>query len=424
MTIIALEARHISKMYRVYDSPAARLKEILAFNRTPRHREFWALDDVSFAVPRGGALGIIGVNGSGKSTLLEIAAGTLEPTKGELIRHGKTAALLALGAGFNPEFSGRENVFLSGEILGLSNAEVQQALPDIERFAEIGTFIDQPVKTYSTGMFLRLAFSVAIHVNPEILIVDEVLAVGDAVFVNRCIRKFDELRQRGVTVLLVSHDLALVKQLCDRAILLSRGKVMAEGTPSDVVNRYNGLVLERQQQFLAHQSKQGVVPETGTNPGMPAGYSYRHGDGLAAVTGVQLLGENGGPVSAVRSGEIVTVRIIASFAAAHPRPVIGIMLRTRIGTEVYGTNTLLEDTGPGPMEAGESCEVLFTFSCRLIPQEYTLTVAMQAADGSSHDWVDDVLTFQVIDSPRRAGIANLEATVSSRKLRAANSVAR
>src|SRR5690349_10305764 len=197
MTTPAIEAKHISKMYRVYDSPAARLKEILAFNRTPRHREFWALDNVSFAVPRGGALGIIGVNGSGKSTLLEIAAGTLEPTKGELVRRGKTAALLALGAGFNPEFSGRENAYLSGEILGLSTAEVQDALPEIERFAEIGTFIDQPVKTYSTGMFLRLAFSVAIHINPEILIVDEVLAVGDAVFVNRCIRKFDELRQRG-----------------------------------------------------------------------------------------------------------------------------------------------------------------------------------------------------------------------------------
>ena len=237
----AIEARHISKMYRVYDSPAARLKEILAFNRTPHHREFWALDDVSFSVPRGGALGIIGVNGSGKSTLLEIAAGTLEPTRGEMIRRGRTAALLALGAGFNPEFTGRENVFLSGEILGQSREEVQRMLPEIERFAEIGSFIDQPVKTYSTGMFLRLAFSVAIHINPEILIVDEVLAVGDAVFVNRCIRKFDEMRQRGVTVVLVSHDLALVTQLCDQAILLSKGKMLAAGTPADVVNRYNCL---------------------------------------------------------------------------------------------------------------------------------------------------------------------------------------
>src|SRR5687767_11851562 len=220
MSLPAIEARNISKMYRVYDSPAARLKEILAFNRSSHHREFWALKDVSFAVPRGGALGIIGVNGSGKSTLLEIAAGTLEPTRGEMVRRGRTAALLALGAGFNTEFTGRENVFLGGEILGLSRAAIQRALPEIERFAEIGAFIDQPVKTYSTGMFLRLAFSVAIHVDPEILIVDEVLAVGDAVFVNRCIRRFDEMRRRGVTVLLVSHDLALVKQLCDQALLL------------------------------------------------------------------------------------------------------------------------------------------------------------------------------------------------------------
>ena len=376
------------------------------------------------SVPRGGALGIIGVNGSGKSTLLEIAAGTLEPTRGEMIRRGRTAALLALGAGFNPEFTGRENVFLSGEILGQSREEVQRMLPEIERFAEIGSFIDQPVKTYSTGMFLRLAFSVAIHINPEILIVDEVLAVGDAVFVNRCIRKFDEMRQRGITVVLVSHDLALVKQLCDQAILLSKGKMLAAGTPADVVNRYNGLVLERQQQYIDQQNRTSAGVNEPDTPGAPAQslpleYSYRHGDGQAMVTSVELSDSSGAPIRAVRAGEAVTVRVIAQFAAAHPHPVVGIMIRTRIGTEVYGTNTMLENCGPGPMEAGERCEVLFRFACRLIPQEYTLTVATQSADGTSHDWVDDVLTFQVVDSPRRAGIANLEAVVSCRKMQSA-----
>lgn len=416
----AIEARHISKMYRVYDSPAARLKEILAFNRTPHHREFWALDDVSFTVPRGGALGIIGVNGSGKSTLLEIAAGTLEPTRGELIRRGRTAALLALGAGFNPEFTGRENVFLSGEILGQSLEEMQRSLPEIERFAEIGNFIDQPVKTYSTGMFLRLAFSVAIHIHPEILIVDEVLAVGDAVFVNRCIRKFDEMRQRGVTVVLVSHDLALVKQLCDQAILLSKGKVLAAGTPGDVVNRYNGLVLERQQQYMDQQNQANrVALAAGEAPpaqSLPVEYSFRHGDGQAMIVTVELSNDSGAPVRAVRAGEGVTVRVVAHFSSPHPHPVVGIMIRTRIGTEVYGTNTMLENCAPGPMQKGDHCEVMFRFVCRLIPQEYTLTVATQSADGTSHDWLDDVLTFQVVDTPRRAGIANLEAVVSCRKL--------
>ncbi|MSO21067.1 MAG: ABC transporter ATP-binding protein [Acidobacteria bacterium] len=439
MSLPAIEARSVSKMYRVYDSPAARLKEILAFNRSSHHREFWALDDVSFAIPRGGALGIIGVNGSGKSTLLEIAAGTLEPTRGAMVRHGRIAALLALGAGFNTEFTGRENVFLSGEILGLSRAEIQRMLPDIERFAEIGTFVDQPVKTYSTGMFLRLAFSVAIHVDPEILIVDEVLAVGDAVFVNRCIRKFDEMRRRGVTVLLVSHDVALVKQLCDQALLLGRGKVLAAGTPSEVVNRYNGLVLERQQSYLDQQnasarklagrsstSSDGTASGEGRSPeshsSVPLDYSYRHGDGQAAVIGVALSNEAGEPAYALRSGEMTSVRVVVHFSAPHPHPVVGIMIRTRIGTEVYGTNTQIEDCGPGPMDAGDQCEIIFSFACRLIPQEYTLTVATQSADGASHDWLDDVMTFQVVDSPRRAGIANLEARVISRKLPARNTV--
>jgi ABC-type polysaccharide/polyol phosphate transport system ATPase subunit len=356
--------------------------------------------------------------------LLEIAAGTLEPTRGELIRRGRTAALLALGAGFNPEFTGRENVFLSGEILGQSREDVTRCLPEIERFAEIGSFIDQPVKTYSTGMFLRLAFSVAIHVQPEILIVDEVLAVGDAVFVNRCIRKFDEMRQRGVTVLLVSHDLALVKQLCDQAILLSKGKVLAAGAPADVVNRYNGLVLDRQRHFIDQQNTPpaasgAAASQHQAEPGLPLEYSYRHGDGQALVASVELCDSSGAPVRAVQAGESVTVRVVVQFAAAHPHPVVGIMIRTRIGTEVYGTNTMIENCGPGPMEPGERCETLFRFACRLIPQEYTLTVATQSADGTSHDWVDDVLTFQVVDSPRRAGIANLEAAVSCRKLQPA-----
>jgi lipopolysaccharide transport system ATP-binding protein len=362
--------------------------------------------------------------------LLEIAAGTLEPTRGELIRRGRTAALLALGAGFNPEFTGRENVFLSGEILGLTREQVLRSLPDIERFAEIGAFIDQPVKTYSTGMFLRLAFSVAIHIEPEILIVDEVLAVGDAVFVNRCIRRFDEMRRQGVTVLLVSHDLALVKQLCDQAILLSRGNVLAAGTPTDVVNRYNGLVLERQQQFLDQQNRPGHASvaamagkaQSANHLDSPLAYSLRHGDGQAVVSGVELCNESGEPLRAVRAGEAVIVKVVIDFPVAHLRPVVGIMIRTRIGTEVYGTNTLLENCDPGPMEAGERCEVLFRFACRLIPQEYTLTVATQSADGSSHDWMDDVLSFQVVDTPRRAGIANLEAIVSSRRLRAATPV--
>ena len=417
----AITARDLTKMYRVYPAPKERLKEILLLNRRRFHQEFWALGGISFDVKRGEVFGVIGPNGSGKSTLLEIVTGTLEPTGGRVITRGRIAALLSLGAGFNPEFTGRENVFLHGEIMGLSRAEVARSVPEIERFAEIGEFIDRPVKTYSTGMYLRLAFSAAIHVEPEILVVDEVLAVGDAIFVNRCVQKFEEMRRRGVTVLLVTHDVGLVKLLCDRAMLLYRGRALALGDPSEVVNRYNGLVLERQREFAEANPPPGLTqpaaePADPSEPAAPLFYSFRHGDRQAEVVRVELLNGAGKPARAFCSGETMRVRVEVRFREPHPRPVVGIMIRTRIGMEVYGTNTEVEQAGPGPAGPGDSIEVTFEFPCRLTAQEFTLTVATQSHDGASHDWLDDVLTFQVVDSRRAAGVANLEARVSSRKL--------
>jgi ABC-type polysaccharide/polyol phosphate transport system ATPase subunit len=409
----AIQVRNVAKMYRLYPNPASRLKEMLAFNRRSYHQEFWALDGISFDVARGGALGVIGPNGSGKSTLLEIVAGTLEPTRGRVITQGRMAALLSLGAGFNPEFTGRENVFLNGEIMGLSRKEMERNLPRIERFAEIGEFIDRPVKTYSTGMYVRLAFSAAIHIDPEILVVDEVLAVGDAIFVNRCVRKFEELRKRGLTVLLVTHDVGLVKLLCDRAMLLYHGRILAEGDPNDVVNRYNGLVLERQHAF-EQELPSPSLPEL--EDAAPLEYTFRHGDRQAVVAKVELYNEAGRPAMIFRSGENVRVRVLVHFREAHLRPVVGVMIRTRIGMDVYGTNTELEEAQPGPAQAGDLLEVNFSFACWLTPQEYTLTVATQSPDGTSHDWLDGVLSFQVIDSRRTAGVANLRARVTSRKL--------
>jgi lipopolysaccharide transport system ATP-binding protein len=225
----------VSKLYRLYKRPFDRVRELSPFQSNPLHTDFWALRDIGFSVEKGETLGIIGPNGCGKSTLLQIICGILPATQGRVVTQGRIAALLELGAGFNPEFSGRENVLLNGEIMGLSRAEVERALPSIAAFAEIGEFLDQPVKEYSSGMYVRLAFATAIHVEPDILIVDEALAVGDAVFANRCVRKFQELRQRKVTVLFVSHDLGLVKQLSDRAILLVNGRIHAQGEPRDVV---------------------------------------------------------------------------------------------------------------------------------------------------------------------------------------------
>src|SRR5579863_4975007 len=277
-----LHVQNVSKVYRLYRRPVDRLTEFLRFARHHPPAEFWALRDVSLSVERGEVLGVVGPNGSGKSTLLQIVSGILEPTRGRVLSSGRIAALLELGAGFNPEFTGRENVYLNGEILGIPRKEMERVFPEIERFAEIGAFMDRPVKEYSTGMYVRLAFSTAIHVDPEILIVDEALAVGDAIFANRCIKKFEELKQRGVTVLFVSHDLGLVKRLSDRAALMVDGRVAAYGAPSDVVNRYVGLVLERQPQVQA---------------GGLSG-SFRHGDGASRVLEVELL-----PNTSIAPGE-------------------------------------------------------------------------------------------------------------------------
>jgi lipopolysaccharide transport system ATP-binding protein len=420
---------NVSKMYRMYAVPSDRLKEMASLGRRIYHRDFWALRDISFQVGRGETYGIIGPNGSGKSTLLEILTGILQPTTGRARATGRVAALLDLGAGFNPEFTGRENIFMNGEIMGLARAEVARSFPRIAEFAEIGDFIDQPMKTYSTGMWVRLAFSAAIHVDPDVLVVDEALAVGDAIFANRCVRKFRELKARGVTVVLVSHDLALVKMICDRAMLLWEGRTEAEGDPGEVANRYNGMVLDRQRAFVAAGEECGVriagcgmpdTPHSALDTPHSLGWSFRHGDRAAEVLQVELYGANGQPTRVVSSGEKLRVRVLARFAERHPNPVVGVMIRTRIGMEVYGTNTMLEqiDCGGGEaLEPGDLLEVNFEFACSLTPQEYTLTVATQRPDGSSHDWLDDVLSFQVLDTRPTAGVANLRARVTAKRIK-------
>ena len=391
--------QNVSKLYRLYRRPSDRLRELLPGSRS-LHTDFWALRDIGFQLEKGETLGLVGPNGCGKSTLLQIVSGILQPTTGRVVTRGRIAALLELGAGFNPEFTGRENVYLNGEIMGLSRAEIDRAMPSIEEFAEIGEFIERPVKEYSSGMYVRLAFSTAIHVDPEILIVDEALAVGDAVFANRCVRKFQELRERKITVLFVSHDLGLVKQLSDRAILLLGGRIEAEGHPKDVINRYIGLVLERQE------------PRNKKDERVRA--SFRHGDGTSEIVGVEILNSHGEPAASVASGEPVTVRVHSRFTGAVSDPMVGILVRTRIGMDVYGTNTRIEQIELGDFAAGDELEVDFHLECWLTPQPYTLTVATQNADGTSHDWLDDALAFDVVDTRVAAGVANLRAKVEWR----------
>ncbi|HLX44657.1 MAG TPA: ABC transporter ATP-binding protein, partial [Bryobacteraceae bacterium] len=333
-----LRVQNVSKVYRLYRRPVDRLFEVLPFGAGAAPTEFWALRDVNLNVERGEVLSIVGPNGSGKSTLLQIVSGILEPTRGRVLTQGRIAALLELGAGFNPEFTGRENVFLNGEILGMTRREMERVFPEIEKFAEIGTFIDRPVKEYSSGMYVRLAFSTAIHVDPEILIVDEALAVGDAIFANRCVKKFEDLKKRNVTVLFVSHDLGLVKRLSDRAVLMVNGRVEALGSPSEVVNRYVGLVLERDQP----RREEARV-----------GGSFRHGDGASRVESVEILDATGSPARNLQPGEPVTIVVRARAERELEDPVVGVLIRNRLGIDVFGTNTRIEGIDLGRVTAGQ-----------------------------------------------------------------------
>jgi len=394
-----LLVQNVSKRYRLYRTPFDRIRELNPLRKRPLHSDFWALQDISFSVERGEVVSLVGPNGCGKSTLLQVISGILQPTTGRVVTRGRVAALLELGAGFNPEFSGRENVFINGEIMGVSRAEMEQKLPLIEAFAEIGDFIERPVKEYSSGMYVRLAFSTAIHVNPDILIVDEALAVGDAVFANRCIRKFEELRENKTTVLFVAHDLGLVKQLSNRAIFLLNGRIQAEGTPKHVIDKYIAVVLERQKAF-----------ESADRRLHPAA-SNRHGDGSSEILDVALLGANGLPCAVIESGETVTIGIRTLFRRDRVEPMVGILIRNRIGMEIYGTNTTIEHVDLGSFQHGEELEIEFRFECWLTPQQYTVTVATQYNDGSSHDWLDDVLAFEVISDRVAAGVTDLRAKI-------------
>ena len=399
-----LLVQNVSKRYRLYKTPFDRIRELSPFRREPLHEDFWALRDISFSVDRGEVVSLVGPNGCGKSTLLQVISGILQPTMGRVVTRGRVAALLELGAGFNPEFSGRENVFINGEIMGIPRAEMERNLPSIEAFAEIGDFIHRPVKEYSSGMYVRLAFSTAIHVNPDILIVDEALAVGDAVFANRCIRKFEELREKKTTVLFVSHDLGLVKQLSHRAIFLLNGRIEAQGEPKHVIDKYIAVVLERQKAFEITDRR---LHPSATN---------RHGDGASEILEVSLVDAHGQPCRVVSSGDAVTIRIRTAFRRDGVEPMVGILIRNRIGMEIYGTNTGIEQVDLGQFRRGEELEIDFRFACWLTPQQYTVTVATQYSDGSSHDWLDDVMAFEVISNRQAAGVTDLRAGIEWRKL--------
>ncbi len=401
MTAPAIRIRGLSKVYPIYARPVDRLKEMIL--RRSFHGEFQALRDIGLDVPRGATVGVIGHNGSGKSTLLAIVAGVLAPTTGEVEVNGRVSALLELGAGFNPEFSGRDNVMLGGAVMGFTREEMAARFEAIARFAEIGAFIEQPVKTYSSGMYVRLAFALAIHVDPDILLVDEALAVGDAVFQHRCMRMIRELKDRGVTILFVSHDTGTVKALCDHAVLLDHGRVVEAGDPEAVVNRYHGLVAAQiaeapyEVDALPAVAGAAVVPSSNPGFGAAAGF-FRHGTGTARFTDVQLLEPAGRPTLAVDTGTPITIRAHLHFAEAHEQVVVGFYVKDRLGTELVGSNTAEEGAALPSFAPGQRASVDFGFRAALKPGHYSVTVAVayNRRDPVYLDWVDNALVFEVL----------------------------
>ncbi|NJK60180.1 MAG: ABC transporter ATP-binding protein [Oscillatoriales cyanobacterium SM2_1_8] len=373
MAEVAIALRGVSKCFHCYDRPIDRLQELF-FPKVRRSRPFWALQDLDLEVTRGQTLGVIGQNGSGKSTLLQIVAGTLTPTAGEVKVGGRISALLELGSGFNPEFTGRQNVFFNGRLLGLHAAEIEAKFDDIAAFADIGDFIEQPVKTYSSGMFVRLAFAVAVNVDPEILIVDEALAVGDVLFQRKCFRKIEELSEQGVTILFVSHDLNSVLNLCDRAIVLHGGRKIQDGKPHPVTLAYSTLMAE-QEAAARNVALQHQVAQAHGN----AVSESRVGIGGAELQTVELLNAQGQPVQTVQTGESLRVRSHIVFHSAVARPIAGFKIKTLNGIAVVGQSTYESPKPLPPIAADTALTVEFDWPCYLAPGNYTVTAGVSEA---------------------------------------------
>lgn len=396
--------RSVSKSYPIYSKPVDRLVELATANRLKRHEDYWALREVDFEVEAGSVFCVIGENGSGKSTTLQLAAGIFPPSSGSVDVNGRVSALLELGAGFNPEFSGRDNVFLAGSVQGLSNQEIRARYADIEQFAEIGPFIHQPVKTYSSGMLVRLAFAVAIHVDPDILLVDEALAVGDFYFRQRCMRKVHELRARGVTILFVSHSTADVKAIGTDCLWLDKGRVVERGAPDAVVRKYLAQMNEKD---AAYRSTQPTTREGSPGPALRApqlvetipNIDHRHGNGDAEILGVAAIDANGRPAQMLEPHQALTLRI--SFRAKAPleAPNVGFMLRNHMGLDFAGTNTSRENVELPPMQPGDTATVDFRLDLpELYPGHFSFSPAVADGDHCDYrmcDWIDNALALEM-----------------------------
>lgn len=373
---IAIKVEGLSKTYKLYDRPIDRLKEALHVSKKNYHKEFYALRDISFEIKKGETIGIIGTNGSGKSTLLKILTGVLNATTGTISVNGKISALLELGAGFNMEYTGIENIYLNGTIMGYTREEMEKRISEILEFADIGDFINQPVKTYSSGMFVRLAFAVAINIDPEILIVDEALSVGDVFFQTKCYKKFEEFKNAGKTILLVSHDLGSINKYCDRVILLNQGHKLREGKAKEVIDDYKKLLVNQlSDSSLKQENQNRILEQTSWNENLIVNpKSIEYGDQIAKIIDFAILDAQGFITNQIGKDTFFTIKIKVAFYGSIKNPIVAFTIKDVKGTELTGTNTYYEEKNISAKENGDYCVVSFTQEMNLHNGEYLLSL--------------------------------------------------
>ncbi len=429
-TIISLD--NVGKAYRVYKRQIDRIREALLPSRRVLHQDFHALTGISLSIERGETVGIVGRNGSGKSTLLQVVCGILQPTEGRVQVDGRISALLELGAGFNPEFTGRENVYLNASILGLQRQEIDACFGDIESFADIGEFIDRPVKTYSSGMYVRLAFAVAINVRPDILIVDEALSVGDTLFQAKCFAKFKQFQEQGITILFVTHSMDLVTRYCSRAFLLEGGHLLEEGPAKDVVDTYNRLLVEesapadgpetlppvqeqggdsqenRETQLLDHMKNS--EHEFRLNPD-----ENRYGNGKAEILRVGIYDQSGRPQQTLRHGDTYEVVMDVAFTEDLHNPVFAFTIKDVKGFDISGTNTFFHDIDTGSVSKGDVVRARFRQRIVLNAKAYLLSFGCAGFEDGEYVVYDrryDLISFEVISDRLSVGIFDPDAEIT------------
>lgn len=429
MEDIAIKVEHLSKMYKLYDKPSDRFKEALGLTKKKLYAEHYALDDVNFDVKVGETVGIIGTNGSGKSTILKIITGVLNPTGGSVTVNGRISALLELGAGFNMEYTGIENIYLNGTMIGFSREEIDAKMQDILDFADIGEFVNQPVKTYSSGMFVRLAFAVAINIEPEILIVDEALSVGDVFFQSKCFKKFEEFKKMGKTILIVSHDLGSISKYCDRVILLNKGKKAAEGSPKKIVDLFKkllvGVNIDEDDESSENSTEVAAVDDDSVDTRWKDNYTINpkineYGNRKAEIIDFAIIDENGVYTSSIMKGTSFKIRSKVKFNESVVDPIFTYTFKTIKGTDITGTNTMFEKVSVGTTKPGDVYVATFEQDMSLQGGEYLLSISCTGfveGELTVYHRMYDVVNITVISDKNTVGFYDMNSKVSVDKIR-------